>query len=201
MMAPVLVVATRNRAKARELVVLLDGLGIELRDLAAYPSVAEIDETHDSYLANAAAKAVAAAQSTNLPALGEDSGLEVDALGGRPGVRSARFAGNAASDADNVAHLLARLRETEAPLRTARLRCVLVAVRPDGTGLFAEGICEGTISIAPSGSGGFGYDPVFYYPPLERTFAEIDAGTKNGISHRASACARLRPFLMHFLRQ
>lgn len=201
MIPPVLVVATRNRAKAGELALLLEGLGVELRDLGAEPAEREVDEPHDSYLANAAAKAAAAARATKLPALAEDSGLEVDALEGQPGPRSARFAGAGASDEENVALLLMRLRGVEPSRRTARFRCVVVAVRPDGTGVFAEGVCEGTIMPVPRGSRGFGYDPIFYHPPLGRTFAEIDAATKNRVSHRALACARIRPLLIHLLRQ
>jgi XTP/dITP diphosphohydrolase len=200
MSLPPLVVATRNPGKRREITVLLAGAGVDLRDLRAYPSAPLVLEDHDSYLANAAAKAMALARWTNAPALADDSGLEVDALDGQPGVRSARFAGPFASDAENVDLLLQQLRDVEAPRRGARFRCVLVAARPDGTGVFAEGVCEGTIALAPCGDGGFGYDPVFYCPALQKTLAQLDAEAKNRISHRAQACARLRPLLAAFLR-
>ena len=200
MARPVLVVATSNAAKLREFAQLLRAVDIDLHDLAGYASIPQIEEPYDSYLANAALKAITIARHTNLPALADDSGLEVAALGGQPGARSARFAGETASDAENIARLLEQLKGVDAAQRNARFRCVLVVARADA-GLFAEGTCEGTISSTPSGDSGFGYDPVFYYPPLARTFAQLDADTKNQISHRARACARLAPLLLDFLRR
>lgn len=192
---PVLVVATRNRGKLRELAALLAPAAIELRGIDAFPGAPVVDEIGDTYRANAEAKARALARHTNLPTLADDSGLEVDALQGAPGVRSARFAGANASDADNLALLLERLRGVPAAQRSARFRAVLAVARPDGTGVFTEGTCEGLIAESTSGTSGFGYDPVFVYPPLSRTFAELDAATKNRISHRAQACERLLPLL------
>jgi XTP/dITP diphosphohydrolase len=192
---PVLLVATRNRGKLRELATLLAGTGIALQGLDDVPSAPAVDETGLTYLANAELKARALARHAHLPALADDSGLEVDALDGAPGIRSARFAGEQASDADNIALLLDRLRGVPPPRRTARFRAVIVVAHPNGSGVFSEGTCEGIIADAPSGGMGFGYDPVFYYPPLQRTFAELAAKAKNRISHRGQACQRLTPLL------
>ena len=190
-----LVVATGNAGKVREIAELLDGLGLELLALSEFPGAPAVAETADSYLGNARAKARAAALHTGLPALADDSGLEVDALGGAPGVRSARFAADNAcgdGDADNVALLLRRLESVADADRRARFRCAIVVATADGRELAAEGTCEGSIARQPAGSGGFGYDPVFYYPPLGATFAEIDAADKRTVSHRAAACRALR---------
>lgn len=196
---PTLLVATRNQGKVRELNVLLASTGFELRGLADFPDAPHVAETADTYLGNAELKAQALARYTKLPTLADDSGLEVDALNGAPGVRSARFAGETASDADNIALLLQRLRGVADAQRTARFRAVIVVAHPNGTGVFASGSCDGVITQSPRGAGGFGYDPVFYVPSLSRTFAEIDADTKNRISHRARACASLAPLLRPLL--
>ena len=193
----ILVVATGNPGKLREYRVLLAGRGLELRaatDIAGAPSV---EETAATYLENARLKAHALARQSGHAALADDSGLEVDALGGAPGVRSARFAadagrGAAGDDAANLALLLERLRATPDAERTARFRCVIVVAYPDGRELVAEGTCAGTITRAPRGSAGFGYDPVFFYPPLARTFAELTPEEKDRISHRAAAAQALR---------
>lgn len=196
---PLLLVATRNRGKLRELSALLAEAHVDLRGLDAYPDAPVVEESGVTYLANAEMKARALARHANLPALADDSGLEVDALAGAPGVRSARFAGAQASDADNIALLLERMRGVPPTQRTARFRAVLAVAHPNGSGVFAEGLCEGLIGQTATGSAGFGYDPVFYYPPLSLTFAEIDAETKNRISHRAQACRRLVPLLRALL--
>jgi len=199
MTRPVLLVATRNRGKVREFGELLAGSGMDLRGLADVAGAPRVVEDGATYLENARAKALAAARFAGLPALADDSGLEVDALEGAPGVRSARFAGPAATDTDNVALLLRRLAGVPAARRTARFRCVIVVARADGRTLHAEGTCEGTIAEGARGMDGFGYDPVFYYPPAGRTFAELPASEKNRVSHRARACevilAQLGPFL------
>jgi XTP/dITP diphosphohydrolase len=198
--APVRVVlATRNAGKKREFDRLLVGLGIEIEDLSQHPSVPEVEETGDSYLANALLKARQVARHTGLPAMADDSGLEVDALAGAPGIHSARFAGSR-SDSDNLALLLTRLQGVSEEERTARFRCVLVLAKPDGTYISAEATCEGSITTAPGGRGGFGYDPVFFYPPARCTFAELDQAEKNRVSHRAQACRRLRDRLPQFVR-
>jgi XTP/dITP diphosphohydrolase len=193
------VLATRNAGKRREFQVLLAGLGVELEDLTRHPAVPEVEETGDSYLANARLKAAHAARLTGRPSLADDSGLEVDALGGEPGVRSARFAGPRQSSADNVDLLLSRLRGVADERRTARFRCVIVVVKPDGTEIASEGSCEGRITTAPSGGGGFGYDPVFFHPPAGCTFAELAEKEKNRVSHRAQACEQLKRNLAAFL--
>jgi XTP/dITP diphosphohydrolase len=199
----ILVAATGNAGKLVELRALLDGLDLKLRSLADIAGVATVEEGGDSFLANARLKAHAVAAHAGLPALADDSGLEVDALGGAPGVRSARFAldsGAGAGDAANVALLLVRLRDVPPPQRTARFRCVIVVARPDGSELVADGACAGLIAAAPRGNAGFGYDPVFLYPPLGRTFAELASVEKDRVSHRAAAVAALRPQLIEFLR-
>ena len=196
----ILVAATGNPGKLRELRALLDDPALELRSLADYPGLDPAEENGESFLANARLKAHAVARHAGLPALADDSGLEVDALGGGPGVRSARFAADAGAgsgDAANVALLLDRLRTVPASERTARFRCAIVVALPDGRELVAEGTCEGRIAAAPRGSGGFGYDPVFLWGT--RTFAEIGAEEKDRVSHRAQAIAVLRPRLAAFL--
>ena len=197
----ILVAATGNAGKLRELRALLADPSLELRSLADYPELPPIEEDGDTFLANARRKAHAVARHAGLPALADDSGLEVDALGGLPGVRSARFAADADAgrgDAANVALLLARLRDVPAAGRTARFRCVIVVAHPDGRELIADGTCEGHIAAAPRGAGGFGYDPVFLVGG--RTFAEIDSDEKDRVSHRGHAIAALRPRLADFLR-
>jgi len=196
----ILVAATGNAGKLRELRALLADPAIALRTLADWPDFTPPPEDGDTFLANARIKAHAVALRTGLPALADDSGLAVDALGGLPGVRSARFAEDAAAgrgDAANVALLLERLRDVPAERRTARFHCAVVVARPDGRELVTEGTCEGIIAAAPRGRGGFGYDPVFLYG--DRTFAEIDAEEKDRVSHRARAIAVLRPGLGAFL--
>ena len=198
----ILVAATTNPGKRRELAALLDGCGVALRGLDDFPAAPTVQESGDTFLANARLKAHAAARHCGAPALADDSGLEVDALGGLPGVRSARFAADAgagAGDAANVTLLLARLAGVAEAARTARFRCAVVVARPDGAELVATGLCEGRIAAAPRGRGGFGYDPVFLYPPLGRTFAELTGAEKDRISHRAAAVAALRARLAGFV--
>jgi len=194
-----LVLATGNAGKVAEFADLLAGLGLELRSLRDFPDAPAVAEDNPSYEGNAAAKAEAIARHTGLPALGDDSGLEVDALGGAPGVHSARFAGAPADDRRNVEKLLRALAGVPASRRTARFRCVIVAARPDGAKLTVEGTCEGLIASQPAGEGGFGYDPIFVVPSLGRTFAEIAASEKHRLSHRGQACAVLRGRLLRFL--
>ena len=193
------VLATRNAGKAREFARLLADAGFTLLDLRSFAGVDLPPEDGRTYRDNARTKALTVARATGLPAMADDSGLEVDALDGAPGVRSARFAGAGASDAERVALLLDRLRTVPAERRTARFRCVLVVAHPDGRTLTAEGTCEGRVTAAPHGASGFGYDPVFHYPPAASTFAEMDPNDKNAVSHRANAIANLRPRLLAFL--
>ena len=186
------VLASANPKKAKELVEIL---GDRVVVVSRPPEVPEVVEDADTFEGNARLKAVALVEATGLAALADDSGLEVDALGGQPGVRSARYAGEDAADADNVAKLLRALEDEGAvdPAdRSARFRAVLVLRRPDGAEAVASGSVEGSIAAAPSGDGGFGYDPVFV--PVDgdgRTFAEMSADDKHAISHRGRALASL----------
>ena len=201
MSAPVvLVLATGNEGKLAEFAELLSGLGLELRSLRDFPDAPTVAEDSPCYEGNAVAKAEAIARHTGLPALADDSGLEVDALGGAPGVHSARFAGEPTSDRRNVGKLLQLLDGASGSQRRARFRCVIAVVRPDGAKLTAEGSCEGMIATQPAGAAGFGYDPVFVVPSLGRTFAEIPAREKHRLSHRGRACEALRGRLVRFLR-
>jgi XTP/dITP diphosphohydrolase len=183
-----LVLATGNAGKQRELAALLAPRRCELV-LQADLGIESAEETGETFEANALLKARHAARLAGLPALADDSGLEVDALDGRPGVRSARYAGSAASDADNLALLLEELSGVPAPLRTARYRCVIVRAdhADDPHPLVARGSWEGRIELAPRGRGGFGYDPVFMPEGARRTVAELDPAEKNAASHRALA--------------
>lgn len=188
-----IVVASANPKKAAELAELLSGLPVQV--VPRPPEVPEVVEDGDTFLDNARLKAVALAAATGDAALADDSGLEVDALGGAPGVFSARFAGESASDADNVALALAELERvgaTQPGARTARFRCVLVLRTPDGTELVAEGSVEGHLIQAPRGDGGFGYDPIFVPADGDgRTFAEMTGAEKQAISHRGRALRAL----------
>ena len=184
------VLASANPGKLRELAALLAPAGFELLSQTEL-GIEPVAETGTTFLANALIKARHAA--ARLPALADDSGIEVDALGGRPGVWSARFAGAGASDAANLARLLEELAGVPAPRRTARYRCVVVWVRTadDPAPLTGAGTWEGRIALRPRGSGGFGYDPVFVPAGEWRTAAELSAEEKNRVSHRAQALAAL----------
>jgi len=192
---PRLVIASLNRDKARELASLLGEFPFEVVSLSAVPGATLPPEGEESYRANALAKARAAARTSGAVALGDDSGIEVDALGGGPGVRSARYGGPGLSDAGRCAALLAELHGVAAAQRTARFRCVVALASPDGREEVVEGVVEGMITDTPRGTGGFGYDPVFFYPPLDRTLAELEPALKNRVSHRARAIAAAREVL------
>ncbi len=199
-----LCLASHNRGKLVELRALLGDLPIELVSLeAALPGRPQAIEDGATFLDNARIKARAACSATMMVTLAEDAGLEVDALGGRPGVRSARFAGEGATDAENNAALLKALEEVEDDQRTARFRCVMVLIDPWSEGDRArglvEGACEGTIARQPRGGGGFGYDPLFVVTGFGRTMAELGEEEKNRHSHRAKAAAALRPALEDLL--
>jgi XTP/dITP diphosphohydrolase len=191
-----LVLASANEGKLRELRRLLADLPFEVESQAAY-GVPAPEETGSSFLANALLKARHAQLATGTAVLADDSGLEVDALGGAPGVHSARYAGIATDDAANNAKLLRELHDVPPALRTARYRCVLVylGTEPLPKPLVAEGVWEGLIIAAPRGRGGFGYDPYFFLPDLGLTAAELDAETKNRLSHRGQALRRLQALL------
>jgi XTP/dITP diphosphohydrolase len=178
------------------LAALLADLPFTVRTLSEFPGATVPEETGDSYAANAFLKARAAAHHTGLLALGDDSGLEVDALGGAPGLRSARFGGPGLNDAQRYELLLRELSGVGENSRTARFRCVIALVEPSGNEYLAEGVAEGVILSAPRGRGGFGYDPLFYYPPLARTFAELTDAEKSHVSHRGRAVASIRRLLL-----
>jgi XTP/dITP diphosphohydrolase len=185
-----LVVATLNAAKAREMADLLKDVPFDLSLLADLPGASLPPEGASSYVDNALLKARVAAQFAGALAVSDDSGLEVDAMGGAPGVVSARFGGDALTDRQRCAELLARLRDVPAERRTARFRCVVALVSPGGREEVVEGTVEGRIAPEPRGTYGFGYDPVFLYPPLGRTFGELSPAVKAQISHRAIALGR-----------
>jgi len=196
---PFLLIATTNPGKFREFSELLADLPLRLQSLADFPSAPEVAEDDDTYAANARHKALTIARWSGRSALADDSGLEVDALGGAPGVHSARYAGENQDSVANVAKLLRALAGVPPAERAARFRCVVVVACPEGTTLTAEGGCDGRIIETPRGREGFGYDPVFLYPPAGLTFAEMPAAMKHRVSHRARACAQLRERLMLFL--
>ena len=188
-----LVLASGNPGKLRELSVILDDLGYQLLPQSDF-DVTEAAETGTTFVENAIIKARHAAQQTGLPSLADDSGIEVDALDGAPGVYSARFAGVDADDAANNRLLVEKLRAVPAAERGARYRAVIVLMRHAGdpAPLICEGSWEGVIQLTPAGDGGFGYDPYFYLPELGCTSAELSATEKNRLSHRGKALAELK---------
>ncbi len=196
-----LVLATRNRKKRSEMAALLAPLGIAVQTLDDFPSAPEVDETGGTFAENAAIKARTVAQAIGRWTLADDSGLAVDALGGAPGVHSARFAGEQAGDAANNEKLLALLKSTPDAERGAAFVCHLALADPQGEiRLSVEDRCRGQILRERHGAGGFGYDPLFLVPEYHRTFGELGLPTKNLISHRARAFAKLLPLLHNVLR-
>jgi XTP/dITP diphosphohydrolase len=194
-----LLVATQNPGKVREFQVLL----APLDTIICFPSdidlYIEVPEDGNTYADNASQKALAYARVSGLLTLADDSGLEVDALDGAPGIYSARYA--AGHDVDRVEKLLAHLRDVPAERRTARFRCVVVIASPDGETHSAEGVCEGLITYKPAGHGGFGYDPVFFLPKYNCTMAQLSQEEKNRTSHRARAIRAALPVLRNLLAQ
>ncbi len=199
-----LLFATRNRGKLTELKELLanvSGLRLVCLDDVDVPDVVE---DGDTFAANATKKALEVSRACGLPALADDSGLEVDALGGAPGVYSARYAGELATDADNNAKLLRALEGVPAAKRTARFKSVLALADVSGQlgskVICESGSCEGRILVTGQGDGGFGYDPLFYVDAHHATFAELGIGTKNDSSHRAQAMRAMRPHILRYFR-
>lgn len=190
-----LVLATRNPHKGTELAALLEDLGIRIRTLAEFPDAPEVVEEGKTCEANAVKKAVAVARHTGLPAVADDTGLEVEALGGRPGVHAARYAGEGATYEDNWRKLLRELEGVPWERRRARFITVAAIATPSGKVEVVEGVLEGLIAEAPAGGQGFGYDPVFLVPELSKTLAQLTAEEKNRVSHRAGAFARMREIL------
>jgi XTP/dITP diphosphohydrolase len=189
---PRILPATRNRHKVKEILRICRDWPVEW---ATDLEILEVEETGSSYLENALLKARAVAEATGEVALADDSGIEVDALGGEPGPRSARYAGESASDEQNLRALLRATAGVPSGGRTARYRAVAVLAWPDGQELHAEGVCEGELATRPRGSGGFGYDPIFVPVGADRTMAELSAEEKDRISHRGRALRALRELI------
>lgn len=185
-----LVVATRNRGKSKEISEFLQGFPVEIKDLTDFGPIPEVQEDGDTFEENAYKKASFTAKVLGLPALADDSGLEVTVLGGAPGVYSARYAGSGATDEENNLKLIeSMIGLTD---RSARFCCVLSLAVPLGPALTYEATCEGRILDTPRGHNGFGYDPLFYYPPAGKTFGEMSLEEKSRVSHRGKAMQELR---------
>lgn len=195
-----LLVATHNKGKVMEFAQMLADLELAWLSLDDIGVTTDVAETGLTFRENAILKAQAYAAETGLLTLADDSGLEVDALGGEPGVYTARYGGSGLTHADRYQLLLQALRDVAWADRTARFRCVIALVAPDGT-LLGEsvGVCEGLIALAAAGDGGFGYDPVFYLPDYQRTMAQVASVVKHQISHRGQALRRIEPLLRQVL--
>jgi len=193
-----LLIATHNTGKVKEYEKLLAGLPLELTYPAQEDLDIEVAETGGSFAENARLKAIAYARASGLLTLADDSGLEVDALGGEPGIHSARYAGTGASDEERYQLLLEKLKDVPWEKRTARFRCVIAVATPEGQVDTAEGTCEGIIAFEPKGGHGFGYDPVFHLPEYGMTMAELAPETKNKISHRARAAHNIQLLTSNF---
>ena len=185
-----LVLATRNQGKISEIRKLLLDFPIEIKSLQDFGPISPIQEDGETFEENAYKKAHLTAKMIGFPVLADDSGLMVDALDGRPGVHSARYAGEKASDKENNLKLLEAMKGVKN--RKATFKCVIMIAVPSGPALTYDGVCDGEITHEMKGDHGFGYDPVFYYPPLKKTFAQISLEEKNRVSHRGKAMAQLR---------
>jgi XTP/dITP diphosphohydrolase len=198
---PKLLLATNNKGKAREYKSLLSGVPFELVTPAEVGIDREVAEVGRSFEENASLKATALAAESQLLTLADDSGLEVDALGGEPGTLSARYAGENASDSDRVNYLLSKMQGVPEEKRQARFKCVIAIATPDGNVELCSGECDGFIALKPRGYKGFGYDPVFYLPELGKTMAELPPEEKNKISHRGRAAEKARVVLKRLARR
>jgi len=186
----ILVIATRNKGKTAEIRELLKDFPVEIKNLDDFGPIPEVEEDGETFDDNAYKKASFAAKVLGFPALADDSGLMVKALNGAPGVHSARYAGDNATDADRNRKLLTEMADQSD--RRAAFECVISVAVPTGAALTYEGRCEGEIAREPAGDQGFGYDPVFYYPPLNKTFAQMSRAEKNSVSHRGKALSELK---------
>lgn len=197
-----LVLATHNRGKVKELRDLLGELPVEILSLHDFPELGKIPETGMTFKENAGIKARTVYNHTKLPVIADDSGLEVDALNGAPGVYSARYAGDDATDEDNNRKLLKSLEGVPEGSRKARFRSVICAVFGPEEEVYTEGICQGRIGYEPRGGNGFGYDPLFLVEPdYQRTMAELSLEEKNAISHRSRALRKLKPLLEEYYKE
>lgn len=194
-----LLIATHNPGKRRELSALLADLPVRLVDLLELGITEVVEEIHGRMEENARRKALTYCARSGLWTLADDSGLEIDALGGAPGVQSARFAGPEADDSVRIRKVLDLMVGIPWPQRTARFRCVIALTRPGEEPVLVEGRLEGYIALEPRGTYGFGYDPIFYIPELGKTMAELPMEEKNRISHRARAARKVREILMRWL--
>ena len=195
-----ILIATRNPGKIREIAAMLGRQGIRAVTLADLPTLPEVDETGTTFMENAAKKAAEYAAAAGLYSLADDSGLEVAALGGRPGVHSARYAGASAGYEAKIRTLLAELGETGSGDRSARFVCAMAFADPGGEVIWtAEGICEGELAASPIGTNGFGYDPIFIPADYDRTFGELSDDVKRSISHRARATDAFMRFFLDFM--
>jgi XTP/dITP diphosphohydrolase len=192
---PKLLLATSNPGKIREYRFLLDGLGYQITTLSEEGITKVVTESGNNYEQNARLKAITYAKLSQFTALADDSGLEVDALNGEPGVKSARFAGEVATDAEKISLLLAKLNGIPWEKRTARFKCVIAIASPGGQAEICYGECYGMIALEAKGENGFGYDPIFFIPEIGRTMAELPLEMKNQISHRARASKEARQVL------
>ena len=193
------VIATRNSGKLREIRAILAPLELKILSLRDFPEIPEIIEDGQTFEENAVKKAAAVARQTGRMAIADDSGLAVDALQGRPGVFSSRYAGERATDAERYQKLLKEMTGTPQEKRGAAFICAMAVASPKGKTESVEGQCRGEIAFAPKGSHGFGYDPVFYLPERGKTMAELEPEVKNRISHRAQALEKLKQVLPNFL--
>jgi len=187
-----LLLGTNNQAKVREYKTLLQSSSLDLVTPAEQGIVAVVDEVGETLEENAKLKTITLAQQSHLLTLSDDSGLEVDALGGEPGPLSARYAGEGASDKDRIDYLLSRLKDVPQQERSARFRCVIAIALPSGVVEICSGECRGFIIFEARGEEGFGYDPIFYLPELDKTMAEIPLEVKNQVSHRGQAARKAR---------
>lgn len=195
---PVLI-ASKNSHKITEIKEIFVRLPINFITLSDLQNVPSIVEDGKSFKENAIKKAREICQWSGVTCLADDSGIEVDFLQGTPGIYSARFSGDHATDEDNNSKLMHLLKDTPFAFRTARYRCVMAVATPDGKIETSEGTCEGIIALEPRGVNGFGYDPIFFYPPLSHTFGEIEPDVKNKLSHRYQALIKIKPILLNIL--
>ncbi|WP_144462793.1 XTP/dITP diphosphatase [Siminovitchia fortis] len=189
------IIATKNKGKAKEFERLFSKYGMEVKTLIDFPDVPDIEETGETFEENAIIKAEAIAKLANSFVVADDSGLVIDALGGRPGVYSARYAGAEKNDEDNIDKVLSEMEAVNEEERTARFYCALAVAGPDFETITVNGTCEGIILNERRGSEGFGYDPIFFVPSEGKTMAEMSPERKNELSHRAAAMKNLEPYI------